>query len=271
MPLYDMHVHSNVSLDCVAPMADTAKIALSKGLKGLCFTDHLNLIHPETVDTPDPNCYTNWQKGYSEIEKTRAAWGDQLEILHGMELAEITLDLEQAKECAKAPGIDFLLGAAHTAKGCTDFFYVTFPDQAFCQAVIDSYLDGNIRLASLNMVDTIAHIGYPQRYMVRQGFSIRLMDYEEKLRHLLTIMIQTGQGLELNSSGLRQGAGETFPPLPALKLYRDLGGEIVTIGSDAHRGQDVAANFKDVKELLHEAGFSHYTIFRQRKPVFIAL
>ena len=269
---YDMHVHSNVSLDSNTPMADSIERALSLGLKGICFTDHLNLVYPEFTDKPDPNCYAEWAVSYKEIEKVRNLWGDQFDILHGMELAEITLDQNHAIECAKAPGIDYLLGASHTAKGHADFYYMTFPDQAFCHRITALYLDENIRLAKFNMADAIAHIGYPQRYMARQGFSIDLMDYEEQLRELFTIMVHTGQALELNTSGLRQeGFGQSFPNLPALKLYKALGGEMVTIGSDAHRAGDVASKFKEAGEFLCEAGFSHFTIFRQRKPEFIKL
>ena len=268
---YDLHVHSTVSSDSRATMEEAVQRAISQGLAGICFTDHLNLILPETADQQDPHGYDDWSRGYAEIEKMRAAWGDKLEILHGMELAEITLDLERAKKYAQAPGIDYLLGAAHMARGYPDFYWMTFPDQAFCQTIMGLYLDENIRLAELNMVDAIAHVGYPQRYMGHQGLFVPLMDFEEKLRQLFTIMAQTGQALELNTSGLRQGADMTFPNLPALKLFRACGGELVTIGSDAHRVTDVGSHLKEAGELLREAGFSHFTIFRQRKPVFIAL
>ena len=267
---YDMHIHSNVSPDCYTPMADSIQRALSIGLKGICFTDHLNLIHPDSIGKPDPNCYEEWEVSYKEIENARNTWGDRLDILHGMELAELSLVPDQAAACAKAPDIDYLLGAVHAVKDHADFYYMTFPDQAFCHTITTLYLDENIRMAKLNLLDAIAHIGYPQRYMIRQGLSINIMDYEEQLRELFTIMIQTGQGLELNTSGLRQGA-ESFPTLPALKLYKALGGEIITIGSDAHRVGDIASSFKEAKEFLCETGFSHFTIFRQRKPEFIKL
>ena len=268
---YDLHIHSTVSSDSKTTMEAAVKKALSLGLTGLSFTDHLNLILPETKDVPDPHGYASWSKGYEEIREIRAAWGGQLDILHGMELAEITMDLERAKCYARAPDIDYLLGAVHMVRGYPDFYWMTFPDLPFCKTIMGLYLDESIRLAELNMVDAHAHIGYPQRYMAYQGIFLSLADYEEQLRHLFTRMAETGQALELNTSGLRQGTETTFPDLDALKLYRSCGGEMVTIGSDAHRVEHVASHLNEAKDLLQAAGFSHCTIFRQRKPVFIPL
>ena len=268
---YDLHVHSNVSDDCTAPMEESVQRAIALGLDGLCFTDHLNLIIPQTSDQPDPNGFLDWQKSYEKIQKVRESYGSRLEILHGMELAELTLDEERGRSFLTAPGIDYLLCAAHMARGFPDFYWMTFPDLAFCKHIMALYLDENIRLAKLQLADVLAHIGYPNRYMIHQGFSVDIMDYEGQLRQLFTLMVQSGQGLELNTSGLRQGADMTFPHLPALKLYRACGGEIVTIGSDAHKAKDVGSHIKDGEELLRQAGFRYTTIFRQRKPHFIKL
>jgi len=252
-------------------MEAVAKSAIAKGLDGICFTDHLDLFEAKEVGKKCMHGYDAWKKGYEEIRQVRDLLGNSLEILHGMEIAEIPMDTERAEKFIASPDIDFVLGSIHMVKGYVDFYWMKFPDLAFCKSITEVYLNENIQLAKLGLVDSIAHIGYSERYMTRQGFFINLMDYEEQLRQLFSIMIQTGQGLEVNTSGLRQGIGCTFPNLSVLKLYKALGGEIITIGSDSHNAQDVGSHIQKVEKLLKELGFRYFTVFRQRKSCFIEL
>jgi len=266
----DFHAHSDVSIDCTEPMVASVQAAIDRGLTGICFTDHCDLIYNDNPQGgKNEKSYIDWQKSYAEIEAVRARFAGQIEILHGMELAEIAQDPEGAKVAAAAPGLDFILGSVHVLPGEQDFYYLKFPNLETCTDLVDRYLDENIRIARHNLADVMAHIGYHNRYMKRQGLYVELMNYEDKLRTLFDILIQNGRGIELNTSGLRQTVGESFPNLPVLKLYRKCGGEIVTIGSDAHRAADVGSHYDEACDLLREAGFRYTTIFRQRKPEMI--
>jgi len=267
-----MHVHSSISPDGADSLESVAKSAISKGLNGFCLTDHLDLFDTKVVGKAESlHSYERWLASYDEIKKVRSQWGQDIEILHGMELSEPQWDPERARQIIQSNAVDFVLGSSHAVEGYTDFCLITFPDAAFCQNLMGLYFDENIRLAKLGLMDSIAHVGYPQRYMSWQGFSINLMDYEEQLRALFTIMVQTGQGLEVNTSGLRQGTGCTFPNLPALKLYKELGGEIVTIGSDSHNAEHVGSHLKEAEALLKDAGFKYSAFFRERKAHFTLL
>ena len=270
---FDMHVHSNVSGDSSARMADVVETAIDRGLSGLCFTDHCDLIKCEVPGEKEVHCYTNWARSYSEIAHVRASFGDRIEILHGMELAEIVQDPERAKQCADAPDLDFLLGSVHAVTGYQDFYYLDYPDIGHCRKLVDMYLDENIRLAERNLMDAVAHVSYYNRYMSKYGFWVDVMDYEEKLRHLFGILAQNGRGIEINTSGLRRdpGPNRAIPELPVLRLFRACGGEIVTTGSDAHTAKHVGSHLAEAEELLRAAGFSYMAIFRQRKPAFIPL
>jgi len=252
-------------------MEDMLQAAVEQGLAGICFTDHCDLIHFEQPGVRVENCYELWARGYEEIEKVRAAWGDKLEILQGMELSEIVQDQERACEIAKAPGLDYLLGAVHAVTDVKDFAFLDYQDHGINQALMERYFDENIRMAEINLMDAVAHVGYPNRYIFDQGQRrIDPMEYGDKLSRLFQILIQNGKGIEVNTSGLRQGIG-SFPNLAVLKRYRELGGEIVTTGSDAHRAQDVGSHLQEAQELLLAAGFRYMTVFRQRKPHFIKL
>ena len=95
--------------------------------------------------------------------------------------------------------------------------------------------------------------------------------FSDVIDEILRILIQKGKGIELNTGGFKYGLGHPNPEEAVLKRYRELGGEIVTIGSDAHRPEHVAYTFGKVPEILKAAGFRYYTVFRERKPMFSEL
>ena len=267
----DFHIHSQASLDCFESMDAMVQAAIAKGLDAICFTDHCDPLDCRIPGKKSTDSRPNWLRSYKAIAEARAKWGDQIEILHGMELGEIPLDLEQTREFAASPNLDFILGSIHMLAGMQDFYLLDYTDPKRCKALAEAYIDDNIRMAEADLVDVVAHIGFLNRYMKPQGQSVDFMEQADKLRHLFQILIQNGRGIELNTSGLRQGTGCTFPDLPILRLYKECGGEIITIGSDAHRPADIASHFDEGYALLKAAGFQYQTIFRQRKPEFIKL
>jgi len=267
----DFHVHSSISFDCETEMDETILAAIEKGVDAICFTDHLNLMDGEVPGKILPDAYPLWQKSYTSIASMREKYGDQIEILLGMELSEINLQPERAKMYAADESLDFVIGATHMLPDVQDFCYLNFTDQAICEALTIRYLDEILHTANCNIADVIAHIGYSNRYMAKQGFTVDLLQYSDRLEGIFKTLIESGRGIELNTSGLRQAYGGTFPELDLLSMYRKLGGEIVSIGSDSHCADHVGSHFDEGISLLRQAGFSYYTIFRKRQPVFIPL
>ena len=120
----------------------------------------------------------------------------------------------------------------------------------------------------------MAHIGYTRRYMLRDGFDLPLTaeSHGEVLDAIFRNLIAGGRGIEMNCSGLRNpGIHDTIPVFSLIRRYRELGGEMITLGSDAHCVADASVGNARGLELLREAGFNYYTVFRQRKPEFIKL
>jgi len=268
----DFHVHSTASLDSVEPMANSVQAAIHLGLSAICFTDHLDLIDGNMPGKrTGAESLSNWERGYAQIEQCRADFGDQIEIFHGMELGEIPQDPDFAEAALSMPGLDFVIGSIHALTGIPDFYVLDYPDYATCLSLARAYVDENILLAAHNCFDVLAHIGFINRYMAPVGHRIEFMMFEEQLRHLFKLLIEGGRGIELNTSGLRQGIGAAFPDLAMLQLYRECGGEIVTVGSDAHRASDVGQHLDEAYALLKAAGFQYQTIFRKRQPIFIPL
>ena len=87
---------------------------------------------------------------------------------------------------------------------------------------------------------------------------------------LLKLLIENGKGIEINTAGIAK-IGFPHPHIDALKLYKELGGEIITVGSDAHKKEDIGFGFDVANDLLKQIGFRYYTLFKERKPEFIKL
>ena len=120
--------------------------------------------------------------------------------------------------------------------------------------------------------DVLGHLTYCLRYMkIRNGITPNMKIFEEIIAESLRTLADKGKGIEINTSGIRQGAGATFPSLRYIRLFRELGGKIISIGSDAHKVRDLGANIAEGTELARAAGFNEICYFKKRKPVFIKI
>jgi histidinol-phosphatase (PHP family) len=245
-----------------------ARAARGAGVEHLCFTDHIDLDDCQTGRL-SPGCSASWlavKEGYLAALPDVPAG---VELRLGMELGEANHCPELALTLASEPELDFVLGSLHNLRNTPDFYFLRYESEAHCEALNRRYLEELVELSPLPCFDVMAHIGYTRRYMRRAGFEAELdrERFGDLLEELLRSLIQNGKGIEVNCSGLREGAG-TFPGLPVLRLYREMGGEIVTVGSDAHSPATAGAGIAQGFELLREAGFRYVALFRRRKPEF---
>lgn len=266
----DYHLHTLISSDSPASLEEQARSALEAGLQELCVTDHWNLLDQQAAPLPHTR---DWEPSMMHIRKAREQFDGQLEIRLGVEVgngeidpAGVSAGLEQAGE-----DLDFVIGSLHNMSlGSGGLGIFTAARQ--CQqmedgiALLDDYMDTLLALADTDTFDVIGHVIYPLRYLP-EAWQLTLEPYEEQLRTLFRKVIQSGRGIEFNTT-----QGHTIEAwTDVLKLYRDCGGEILTIGSDAHRYGQVGAGFQDAAALLRILGFRHYVTYRNRKPVFHTL
>ena len=272
MDYFDFHVHSDVSQDSSASMLDMVRAEAQRGVKAMCFTNHCDMIDWHT-NLPDDRCLTvperTWEKKRELLEICPKL---PIDVRFGLELGEAHYDFERAEAIASSCNMDFIIGSVHILKGRGDFAFMTYSSTQECEEVYEQYLDELIQLSERGVFDVMGHIGYSLRSMKKSGFDVPLTVERggERLRTVLANIIDKGRGIEINCSGIRDGA-EAFPNLEVLKLYSSLGGEILTIGSDAHRPEDAAAGIPDGMELAREAGFKYITLFKDRKPEFIKI
>ncbi len=252
-------------------MYDMALRSAENGMSEICFTDHV-----EDCAVNDALSFTvvefeSWEALYAEHEKVREALKDKLDVRLGAELSSINHMPEKAKYIYDTKELDFIIGSVHNLRNCDDFYFSKFDSLDDCMKTIEEYLDEYIEVADVGCCDVLGHLGYPQKYMARQGFFIDIMQYEDKLRELFSRIIPKGIGIEVNSSALHDVLGDTIPGLEIVRLYHDCGGEIITAGSDAHIVKNANIGIADAYELIKEAGFKYITAFNKHKPEFIKI
>lgn len=272
MLLTDYHVHSDVSQDSKASMYDMAVAEAKMGIEQMCFTNHCDMCDWRTYEF-NPLCLTRVPETFEKFEAMCSEHGVlPLDIRLGLELGEPLFDTERAKAIAASPGLDMVMGSLHILQDYGDLWNVRFESAGQCREIFEAYIDELIKMAELDFFDVMAHIGYGRRYMWQQGFDeeLSIARYGDKIRHLLRLLIDNGRGIEINCSGIRDGCGP-FPQPEILRLYRDMGGEIITVGSDAHRPDDAAKCIREGYEVLRECGFRYIATFRQRKCEFVKI
>ncbi|MEG2231695.1 MAG: histidinol phosphate phosphatase, partial [Lachnospiraceae bacterium] len=116
--------------------------------------------------------------------------------------------------------------------------------------------------------DIYGHLDYVVRYGPHKNEQYSYLKYADILDAILHRLLDLGKGIELNTGGYRSGLGEPNPCIDVLKRYHELGGELITVGSDAHKPEAVCENFSQAASILHAAGFTYYCTFRSRTPSY---
>ncbi len=266
MYLADYHMHSACSTDGHYSMSRMAEAAVARGLDEICFTDHLDTIY---WDDYSPRTDFDWAESARQIGEAREKWGDRLTIRLGAELGEAAVSFDRAEKLlADAPELDFIIGSVHLMgqrHDHQDLYYIPKADQSYYNDVIGDYLDDVLALARWGKFQVLGHLTLPVRYIwdnagVKMDFSAHMNAVEEIFR----VIIPKGVGIECNTN---RGA-IPLPDETILRLYRSLGGEIITIGSDAHSPDYVGCRSRETQELLKSCGFRYITTFTKGKPEF---
>lgn len=263
---FDYHIHSNFSFDARSTIYEICKSAVEKGIKEIAITDHWE----QGLEDENEGHY-NADDYYSELLKARELFGQNLIIKIGVEIGQPQLSLKVSENLIKEIPYDYVIGSIHRAPVEIDLKDVDYT-QYTLEDICDIYLNEIKKLVTAADFDCLGHLGLVRRY----GFShynrrITSMLHKELLQEILEKIIYRGKGLEINTSGLRQKSKEAMPGIDVLKFYKELGGEILTIGSDAHNHNDLGKGFQEAVQLAREVGFEYLTLFDQRKPKMIPI
>lgn len=269
MYLADYHAHSRVSPDGRASMLDMAAAARDAGLDELCFTDHFEPVLPRTAVFRES---FDWTAQTAEYADTLARWDGPVKLRLGLELGDAQADEALTERLlAGMPELDFIIGSVHMLSerfGLQDIGWIQEPNEAVCYAEVEDYLENLLKMARWGKFSVLGHMTLPLRYMNdSRGFSISMDGCGAELEEILRTLIQGGRGIEVNTSR----GGRFLPGAKWVRLYRDLGGELITLGSDAHRPPDVGKGIREGQALLRECGFTRFCTFEKQKPIWHAL
>ena len=263
----DYHVHTEFSTDSTAEMEDMIKAAVSKGLKEIMFTDHMD------IDFPDKNMpFVLYYPDYSEtVNLYKVLYMKNIDVLIGVEMGLQKHIVREAAMFTEYNPFDFVIGSIHVIDGVDvsdkNFFDGKTKTEAFTEYFENVLL--NVKLH--DCYNVLGHLDYISRYAPYDDKEVHYSEYSDIIDEILKTLVSKGKGLEVNTSGFRYGIGHPYPQLEILKRFNELGGKIVTVGSDAHSPEYIADHFDDACAMIKEAGFKTIASFIKKQPTFIKI
>lgn len=282
--LTDYHVHSIYSDDSFYPMEQVVQDAIALGLDEICFTDHVDygikrdwddpagiLYRPGGPGEPErmPMANVDYPRYVSEISAFREKYKDRLSIKMGLEFGMQMHTIPQYEKLFASYPFDFILLSVHQVED-QEFWNQDFQRGRTQKEYNLRYYEELLNLVThYHHYSVLGHLDLISRYDKAGIFPF------EEIRPLVTDIFRTviadGKGIEVNTSCYRYGLKDLTPSMDILKLYRDLGGRILTIGSDSHKKEHLGAGIAKTLETLKEIGFHEIYTFRRMKPFPVQL
>ncbi len=257
----DLHIHSTFSIDSKATLEAIIKAAEKQEVDIIAITDHADFAIGDSCVEPD-----SYLTALNELQQLNP----QIKILRGIELG---LQFEHTRQCQDFmanQNFDFVIGSMHRALAL-DFHNGEYFSGRSIKESWQIYFEETLKaMHSFSDFDIFGHADIIRRYAQTRNSTIpeELMMLLDKV---LCWLVDNGKGLELNSSGLRYGLDSMHPTVHILKRFRDLGGEIVTIGSDSHTDATIGHSFSEACGILSDCGFRYLAWFENRVPKFAGL
>ena len=261
--LADCHLHTEFSTDSETPMRAQAERALELGIPAICVTDHMDMDYPQGEFWLDTDRYME------AVRRLQEEYRGRLEIGFGVELGLMEhLRARQEEYLEKYP-FDFVIGSVHLIHGEDPYNGELFRKYGDEEVFREYFRLSHRLLADAPSIQSWGHLDYVVRYGQNpEVYSYR--KYADEIDAVLKLLLEKGIALEVNTAGFRT-LGRTNPEPDVLRRYRELGGELITVGSDGHQPEYLGYRFRETEELLRSCGFSYYAVFRQRKPEFIKI
>lgn len=263
----DMHMHSSFSFDCYAEPENMIQAAIEKKMRTIYFTDHFD----KDVIESGEECIFNLEKYFSILSSLKEKYYDRIDIRIGVELGLQSYLGEYYKKITEAWPFDFIIGSVHIIESSDPVSGKLFENRTDEEAYRIAFLETLEDIRTCQEFDVLGHLDYVIRYGKFKEKEYSYKNFSQEIDEILRFLIEKGKGLEVNTGGVKYGLPFIHPHPEVLKRYRELGGEIVTVGADGHRPEQIANVFDRVPDLLKECGFRYYTEFKNRKPVFVPI
>ncbi len=260
--LADCHMHTSFSGDSDTPPINQINRAIELGLHSICITDHHD--HDVISDINFELDIDNYMKTMKELQERFA---DKIEILIGIELGMKDDLAKYLTDLTSYYSFDYVIGSLHFIDGLDPYYpeYFEGKSERQCYERYFELLLTNMQL--IDCYDSLGHLDYIVRYGPNQDKYFSYESYKDSINPILKKLIQDNKALECNSGGYRNGLGRPNPSTDILTAYKNLGGKLITIGSDAHTPDYMADEFDKVEQILKTVGFEEYQVYKNRKAI----
>lgn len=272
--LCDSHMHTAFSTDSEASVRSMLDAAVERGLDAVCITDHMDLDFPpqdgEDFGGKQPFCF-DLDEYFRTLSPIREEYRERLDVRIGIEIGLQPHLGDRYREMAHAYPFDYVIGSVHLIRGLDPYYGKLFEGRSDEDAYREAFEETLRCLDAVSDFDSLGHLDYVVRYGKHQAEKYSYQKFADEIDEVLKKLISMGKGLEMNTGGLKYGLGFCNPHPDVMKRYRELGGEIVTVGADAHRPEHVAYEFGKAAEVLRMCGFRYYTEFKDRRAEFVKI
>ena len=255
--MFDYHMHSRVSFDGHNTGLEMALAAREKGLKEICFTDHIDYLEGTNM-VFDTDVYN---AEYNTLEVPG------LKIRRGMEYGITPDNQEQFKMDLLRRPFDFVIGSVHLVDN-EDVYLEPYWVGRDVNEAIPRYLEETLKCVSVHTdYDVLGHLTYISKAHGNPGNKlIRYEDHREVIDAILAELVRHDKGMEVNTSGIDR-CGGPLPTMDIIRRFHDLGGRIVTVGSDSHNTDRVGQYTYEMAQQVKEI-FGYVCTFENRQPIF---
>lgn len=268
MIISDFHMHTDFSSDSKAPPRKMIEGAIEKGMKTICFTDHHDKDYPFYPDMGMNAFLFDVDKYFQVLTPLREEYSNRIDIRIGVEIGLQPHLGDFYRKLAHKYPFDFVIGSVHIVNGRDPYYPEMFQERADKEVYKETFLATLENLETVEAFDVLGHIDYVVRYGEHMAEEYNYFKYAEILDAILRKVIALGKGIELNMSGFKYGLGFCHPHPDLIRRYKEMGGEIITVGGDAHKPEHIAYEFHKAGDILRSCGFKYYTEFKDRRPIF---
>lgn len=259
--LSDYHLHSNFSFDSKQKIEEIIIKAISMNIREICLTEHISF------DPGDKSYdFFSFRHYESELFRLSQKYYKDINIKTGLEIGEYHLYKGDYDKYFKENKLDFVIGSIHNLNG--QGLRVNILEHG-AKYAYDTYFKEVLNFVEVGDYDVLGHLDIIQRYAFKEHGVYNFQDYKDNIYDILKIIIHSGKGIEVNTSGLNDNL--LFPKLEILQMYKDLNGEILTVGSDAHTTNRVGEKINYIYDLLKDIGFKYIFTYTNRQTKGIPL
>ena len=264
----DFHLHSSFSGDSQTPMKQMIERGIELGLSTMCFTEHIDMDYPYDKKEDEGMFDLNTYSYLYDLACAKGDYADKIKILFGIEIGVQPHLAFKLAEYARTYEFDFIIASSHVCNHKDPYYPAFFEGRSDEEAYREYFSSIMDNLEAFPDFDVYGHLDYVVRYGKTKDAEYSYQKYQDVIDPVLEKIIDLGKGIELNTGAIRHGLKELNPCNDILRRYRQLGGEIITVGSDAHEPKYIADGFDRASEVLKECGFHYYTTFDKRIPEF---